>query len=225
MLKKNIMSVVLHGKEYKVKKKKGMLTLNLSKKGIKNISEIKGLENLTKLEVLNLWNNQISDIKGLESLLYLWDLNLAGNSITEIKGLETLLYLKKLSLGGNTISEIKGFEALVNLEVLFLPLNPIETLKGLDNLVNLTFINLYNCKIHEIESFKNKEYLKQTILGKNPIYEDLTFAISKKKKLSRMTEEERKIAGVNPNVWEVATNCPGKILKSWQPKQPWYAYL
>jgi len=36
-----------------------------------------------------------------------------------------------------------------------------------------------------------------------------------------MTEEERKDAGVNPNVWEVAINCPAKLLA--RIKQPWYS--
>ena len=38
------MSVILNGKEYKVKKKKGLLTLKLTLKNIKIISEIEGLE-------------------------------------------------------------------------------------------------------------------------------------------------------------------------------------
>jgi len=38
-----------------------------------------------------------------------------------------------------------------------------------------------------------------------------------------MTEEERKNAGVNPNVWEVATNFRGKLLENI--KQVWYANI
>jgi len=90
-------------------------------------------------------------------------------------------------------------------------------------LVNLKFLNLRNCKIREIESFKNKEPIEHLILGKNPILRDLRRAISKKKKFSRMTEEERKNAGVNPNVWEVAINFRGKLLTNM--KKVWYTYL
>lgn len=148
---------------------------------------------------------------------------LAGNLISEIKGLETLVNLKKLVLGQNSISEIKGLETLVNLKELFIGPNPVEKLKGLDNLVNLKFIFLYSCKIHEIESFKNKEELEQIILGKNPILGDLKRAISKKKKYSGMTEEERKNDGITQNVWEVAINLQSKILKNI--KEPLYTKI
>jgi len=161
-------SVLYHGREYKATMKDSLLTLDLSSWGIKDISEIKGLENLTKLQALN--------------------------------------------LNVNNISEIKGLETLINLETLLLENNRIETLKGLDNLGYLKTLNLYNCRIHQIESFKNKDYLKFLILGKNPLYRDLKFAISKKKKLSRMTEEERKEIGVNPAVWEIARSISGKLL-------------
>lgn len=212
------MSVILHGKEIIVHKKKRRrrvyqtyegwkeqdqeyLALNLTGKGIKDIFEIKGLETLVNLE----------------------ELTIKRTSISEIKGLESLVNLKTLSLARNSISEIKGLDTLVNLKELFLGFNPIETLKGLDNLVNLKFLSLQNCKIHEIESFKNKESLKHLILGKNPILRDLRRAISKKNKFSRMTEEERKNAGVNPNVWEVAINYRGKLLKYM--KRVWYANI
>ena len=105
---------------------------------------------------------------------------------------------------------------------MFIEYNPIETLKGLDNLVSLKLLSLRKCKIHEIESFKNKERLAQIILAKNPILRDLRRARSKKKKYGRMTEEERKTAGVHPNVWDVAINCPAKILETLQSYTPWY---
>jgi len=42
--------------------------LNLLNQGIKDISEIEGLENLINLRVLILADNQITEIKGLEYL-------------------------------------------------------------------------------------------------------------------------------------------------------------
>lgn len=167
--------VLYHEREYKARMKNSLLTLDLSSLEIKDISEIKGLENLTKLQALNLNNNHISEINGLETL--------------------------------------------INLEILLLENNPIVTLKGLDNLGNLKTLNLYLCGVYQIESFKNKDYLKHIILSKNnPLYGNLKFAISKKKKLSLMTEEERKNAGVNSTVWETAINFRGKILSQPQKK-------
>ncbi len=55
------------------------------------ITEIKGLETLTKLRKLNLNNNDIEEIRGLDTLKKLKELNLSGNRIREIKGLDTLI--------------------------------------------------------------------------------------------------------------------------------------
>jgi len=204
------MSVTYKGKKYKVKtgkkKRKGVpehivTSLNLSRKKITDISEIKGLENLTQLEWLYLEKNSISEINGLENLTQLEWLNLEKNSISKIGGLENLTQLKFLKLNNNSISEIDGLGTLTNLKRLGLSYNPIETLKGLDNLENLEFLNLFNCKIHQIESFNNKEFLRQIILGNNPIYRDLETALSKK-----FFGNKDSNLGISPKIWEIVTN-------------------
>ncbi|MFX1519483.1 MAG: hypothetical protein ACFFCD_06150 [Promethearchaeota archaeon] len=57
--------------------------LNLRKKEITDISEIKGLETLTTIQTLDLYGNQIAEIKGLENLTKLWMLELKDNPIEE----------------------------------------------------------------------------------------------------------------------------------------------
>jgi len=109
------------GSTYKVKRN----ALKLSGKGIQDISELVGLENLTDLKALYLSGNQITEIKGLGSLKYLKILDLRHNKISEIKGLENLELLQELYLDGNNITEIKGLENLFNLKVLSLSNNPI----------------------------------------------------------------------------------------------------
>ena len=61
----------------------------------------KGLEKLTKLEVLILADNQLTDVKGLEKLTQLTYLSLVGNQLTDVKGLENLTQLKHLNLNDN----------------------------------------------------------------------------------------------------------------------------
>lgn len=146
------MSVEHNGKYYRAKKK-GMgessrLTLNLSGKGITNISEIIGLETLTNLHVLKL----------------------NDNSIGEIKGLETLNNLIQLELRGNQITKINGLENLINLEELTLESNKIKSIRGLDTLKNLHTLNLFVNKITEVESFQNKENLSRFHFSRNPLY-------------------------------------------------------
>jgi hypothetical protein len=97
------MSVTVHGNQYPVKDKNGKPSLDLSKKGIADISEIQGLESLTKLQELNLTANKIAEIKGLEALANLRLLDLSYNQVTEVKGLENLSQLQDLILLGNPV--------------------------------------------------------------------------------------------------------------------------
>jgi len=119
------MFVVFKGKEYQVKMKKSRLTLNLSRKGIKDISEIEGLEALTNLQVLNLNHNKIVNIRGLGTLGNLQDLNLASNQIEVIKNLDHLTNLKRLNLYGNRIHHVESFN-LPNVKYLLLKGNLIS---------------------------------------------------------------------------------------------------
>ena len=48
-----------------------------------NISKIEGLDNLTKLSILDLRNNQIDTIQGLDNLNNLEGLGISNNNIPE----------------------------------------------------------------------------------------------------------------------------------------------
>ncbi len=164
------MSVEYKGKVYKVKKRKdGNLLLNLYKKKIDDITEIKGLEDLKNLETLYLENNNISEIKGLENLKNLTYLNLKNNNISEIKGLENLKNLECLYLRNNNIIEIEGLENITNLKNLDLRNNNISEIKGLENLKNLEDLDLRNNNIAELKGLGNLRKLRFLQLKKNPV--------------------------------------------------------
>lgn len=137
------MKVEYHGNLYEMKKKKGLKTLDLSHLGIIHITEIKGLVELTDLQVLILAKNRITEIKSLENLTSLEKLYLNNNQITEIKGLAELTDLQVLKLTGNQITEIKGLENLTNLENLYLDNNQIIEINGLENLNKLSYLTLW----------------------------------------------------------------------------------
>lgn len=170
------MSVEYKGKEYRVKKGRGessRITLDLSGRGITEISEIRGLETITDLHVLKLNNNNIVEIKGLETVGNLIQLELKDNQITEIKGLENLVYLEELDLRGNNI----------------------EIIKGLDTLENLHWLNLYGNRISQLESFQNKEKLSAFIFS-GPLCDQVknTFGSANSQnlmKFSQMSDSKR----------------------------------
>ena len=82
-------------------------------------------------------------------------------------------------------------------------------------------LDLSNNDISEIKGLETLTNLEKLYLGNNPIYKNLKNVIANKKKLSKMTGEEREKAGVNPKVWETVVNSrfilfkqPPKISKS-----------
>jgi len=66
-----------------------------------------------KVTELYLGGNQLTNVKGLEKLTKLEELNLGGNQLTDVKGLENLKQLKELELHGNpdlTKAQIAEFQ-------------------------------------------------------------------------------------------------------------------
>ena len=87
------------------------------------LTNLKGLEKLTQLEELELYNNELTDVKGLEKLTKLKELNLDGNKLTDVTGLEKLDQLTWLNLQNNQLTSVKGLEKLTQLKELSLHSN------------------------------------------------------------------------------------------------------
>ena len=119
------MSVEYNGNIYHIDVNNDMYTLNLSGLQIDDITDIKGLEELTELKVLNLNRNLITKVKGLESLENLEELHLDHNRISIIEGFDCPSNLHRLSLYNNQIEQIRNFDNLENLDSIHLGKNPI----------------------------------------------------------------------------------------------------
>ena len=104
-------------------------------------------EKVTKLSLRNnqlyLRDKQLTDVKGLEKLTKLTELYLDGNQLTDVKGLEKLTQLTNLFLHKNQLTDVKGLENLTQLRKLFLENNPDLTKAQIAELKNA----LPKCKI------------------------------------------------------------------------------
>ncbi|NWV55619.1 CNTRL protein, partial [Daphoenositta chrysoptera] len=129
-------------------------SLNLSspKDGDKKFKYIENLEKCSKLEVLNLSNNQIEKIEKLDKLLKLRELNLSGNKISKIEGIEHLQNLQKLNLAGNEIEHI-----------------PVWVGKKLKSLRSLNLKQNKVSSLHDIAKLKPLQDLTSLFLAENPV--------------------------------------------------------
>ncbi|MDE0684774.1 MAG: leucine-rich repeat domain-containing protein, partial [Candidatus Poribacteria bacterium] len=107
-----------------------------------NISDISGLAELTQLEWLELINNQVSDISPLANLKSLEHLNLDANVIEDVSPLAKLTRLELLYLENNKISDVSPLAGLTNLERLDLRNNAISDFSALAGLLDKTFVRM-----------------------------------------------------------------------------------
>ena len=139
----------------------------------KNLTDVKGLEKLTRLEKLTIYNNQLTDVKGLEKLTQLKFLHLSNNQLTDVKGLEKLTKLENLRLSENKLTDVKGLEKLTKLESLYLNNNQLTDVKGLEKLTQLTYLDLRFNQLTDVKGLEKLTQLEKLILYVNP---DLTKA-------------------------------------------------
>ncbi|XP_068270352.1 centriolin isoform X1 [Nyctibius grandis] len=129
-------------------------SLNLSspKDGDKKFKYIENLEKCSKLQTLNLSNNQIEKIEKLDKLMKLRELNLSCNRISKIEGIEHMQNLQKLNLAGNEIEHIPVWvgKKLRSLRVLNLNQNTVSSL-------------------HDIAKLKPLQDLTSLFLADNPV--------------------------------------------------------
>jgi internalin A len=144
--------------------------LDLSEKGLSNISDISALANLTNLQTLNLSGNSISDIGALANLTNLTELNLSGNKIiSDISALRNLTNLQTLNLSNNNISDIGALASLTNLQTLYLSNNNISDISALGGLTNLTELDWSYNKNISIGALANLPNLQTLDLSGNGI--------------------------------------------------------
>lgn len=148
--------------------------LQLSGRGISDISQIVKLKNL---RVLNLELNSIENFEPLNELKQLKSLNLSNtlSSTTNVNtydicsSLTELPYLEDLDLSSNEITDIGPLENLSNLQKLNLSDNRISDIFSLDHFYQLKDLNLDSNKISDLSPLQNLKGLKKVLLRRNQV--------------------------------------------------------
>jgi protein phosphatase 1 regulatory subunit 7 len=131
------------------------------------IIEMKGLEPLNDLVLLELGSNKITEIDyKMDSLEELW---LGKNKISQIKGLSP--NLTRLSLQDNLITKMEGLSLLSKLTELYLSENGIKKMEGLDVLTHLVILDVSNNKITIIENVEHLQEMEEFWCTDNKIEE------------------------------------------------------
>ncbi len=92
----------------------------------RGIADLGGIEQLTRLEALDLSHNEITDISPLAGLQRLRFLDLEGNRIEDVSALASLKRLQVLLLADNDVRDVSALAGLDSLQNLGLTGNPLS---------------------------------------------------------------------------------------------------
>ncbi len=100
-----------------------LVSLSAKERGI---ADLYGIEQLTQLEVLDLYGNEIRDLSPLAELRRLRYLDLGSNRVEEVSPLASLKSLQVLLLADNGVTEVSALAGLDSLQSVDLTGNPLS---------------------------------------------------------------------------------------------------
>jgi len=153
--------------------------LYLRNTSITDISFIKNLKNLTKIDFSS---NKISDISFIKELKNLNTIELHDNKISDISAIKKLTNLKKIGFSKNQINDFSAVKDLVKLEKIRFDENQITDISIIKNLTSLTEISFGKNQITDISTIKNLINLTKIYFNYNQITD-----ISTIKNLNKLT--------------------------------------
>ena len=140
--------------------------LDLSGELINDPSASNGVKYLTKLESLNLSDNNLSDASFISSISTLKHLNLANNVFSDISSIVENENLEYLDLSNNNLSEITKLQFLYKIKSLDLSDNKITDISPLSSSYSLISLKLNNNKIKNFkDSLSGLEDLTELYVG------------------------------------------------------------
>jgi len=140
------------------------------------ISALKPIAGLEKLQSLTLKNNKISDLSPLAKLTRLQYLDLSGNEISDLKPVAELVAMRSLYLSNNKIADLSSLVNLKHLWSLYADHNHITDLTPIAQLTWLSSLDLRSNKLKNVAPLKNLKDLKHLLLDENQIA-DLTVLV------------------------------------------------
>ncbi len=160
--------------------KTSVTEINLTGRGITDISDLQYCEHLTTLNLGiddsdgKLRYNNIRDISPLAQLKSLIRLGLTGNNISDISALAGLTNLQELGLGKNNISDISALAGMSEMTWLYLNDNNIIDISPLSGMSKLNALYLSTNNVDDISVLAELKALKRLGLGNNKRVKDIS---------------------------------------------------
>lgn len=164
--------------------------------------DIKQLDENGDLANMDLSNSYLKSIKPLKSLTKLQTLNLSNNNfnlklqVLELSELNEIKTLHKLNLSNNYIYNLDSLKPNSNIEKLNLADNQLKSLRFLNNFPNLDSLDMSRNQLVSLNTLPKCDKLVTLNLRGNPLND-----IGKLNQLKNL--EVLNLSGINQNVWQL----------------------
>lgn len=132
-------------------------------------TDINALGSLTKLQSVNLTDNNITSVSVVANLPELQYVFLGHNNIEDISPLASLSKLLVLDVSQNGISELPDFSKALSLEALYASKNSISDLSSIHTAANLITLDLASNAISNAKNIGKLSKLETLIISSNSI--------------------------------------------------------
>jgi Leucine-rich repeat (LRR) protein len=139
-----------------VKKAAARKELNLS--GVTIIQDLRPLDQLKELRVLDISSSAISDLFPIRNITSLTYLNASNTNVEDLNPLRYSKSLKQLYINNTPVSSIRVIESFDNLEVLHLEQTVIDSLPSM---AALTYLKEFNCSSTNLLRLDSLKYLTE----------------------------------------------------------------
>lgn len=135
----------------------------------KGIKSLEGLQHCPALMLIDLSENEISDLKPIAELERLQSVTLANNKIEDISPLQNLTAMQLLDLSGNQVASLDALGKMSNLRSLWLADNKIQSLEPIAALSKIWSLDLAGNGLKEIGPIGKLTWLTNLDLDRNEI--------------------------------------------------------
>ncbi|MEG2893304.1 MAG: leucine-rich repeat domain-containing protein, partial [Clostridium sp.] len=172
---------------------KNLKNLNLGHQNIKDLSPLKGLNKIERLNIsYNRKNTNYNSISGLKSLKIL---DIEYCNIDDLKFLYGLDKLEEINININPVSNVEVLNQLENLKIINAGNCNIKRIK-IDRLRNLEELNLSGNEVSDLNQLQQLQKIKKLNLSRNPI--EKIEMLKNLKTLNSLYIDECKIKDISP---------------------------
>jgi uncharacterized protein YjbI with pentapeptide repeats len=138
------------------------LWVNLTGSTVTDVSALRELKNLTRLDVSVA---RVTDVSALGELKNLTELNLSATNVTDVSALRELKNLSQLDLRNTPVRDVSALRELKNLTQLYLSFTHVTDVSPLRELKNLSRLDLSDTNVTDVSALRELKGLRRLDLS------------------------------------------------------------